>query len=542
MAAAYCLRPCPYPAKALFLSWALLIATAVLARTGHPQITAPSDAPTYTLRGSVTNSVTGDPIRRVLVQAGPFAQLTNAEGRFEFSGLSAGQFSIGVQKPGFFTADGGGGNPATMVDVGPKTQDVVIKLIPEGIIFGHLTDENGQPMEDVFVHVRGWRVINGRRQLQEMGGQSTDEEGNFRRFGLIPGTYYLQTGEVAERGPLQMPFAARRGGYPSSYFPGVRQFSAATPIQVAAGQKVEADFSLHRISAFQISGQVTFYPGGHVNMLQLMDSSDRTSPFPVDLDFENGTFIARVVPAGSYSLTAMGVDEAGHPLFGEKAITVTSNLTGVVVSMAATVSIPVVVETEFSSSSLAGNQTPVMVQLSAVGDSGQMYVSDRPQQGRDQGNSGLVISSVQPGRYYAAVNPQGNWYVESVASGSADLFRETLTVGSGTQVAPIRVVLRDDGASLAGVVRSQGEPVSASVLVIMQDEPLRVPQILMADRQGAFQIENLPPGDYVVLAFDNTAELEYANRDVLRDYFSQGTRVTLGAKDAKRVNLDVIHR
>ena len=397
-------------------------------------------------------------------------------------------------------------------------------------------------MEDVFVHVRGWRVINGRRQLQEMSGQSTDEEGNFRLFGLMPGTYYLQTGEVADHGGMQMPFSAGRGGYPSSYFPGVRQLNAATPIPVAPGQKVQADFSLRRISAFQVSGQVTLYPGGRVTMLQLMESSDRSSTLPVDLSFGNGAFIARVVPAGSYSLTAMGVDEAGHPLFGEKAITVASNLTGVVVSMAATVSIPVVVETEFSSSSLAENQTPIMVQLSAIDDSGQMYVSDRPQQGRDQGDSGLVISSVQPGRYYAAVQPQGNWYVESMASGSTDLFRETLTVGSGTQVAPIRVVLRDDGASLAGVVRFEGEPVSASVLVIMQDEPLRVPQVLMADRQGAFQIENLPPGDYVLLAFDNTAELEYANRDVLRDYFSQGTRVTIGAQDAKRVNLDVIHR
>jgi hypothetical protein len=541
MAAAYCLRPCPYPAKALFLSWALLIATAVLARTGPPQIAGSSDAPTYTLRGTVANSVTGDPIRRVLVQAGPYAQLTDAQGRFEFTGLSAGQFSIGVQKPGFFTGNGGGG-PATIVDVGPKTPDAVIKLIPEGIIFGHLTDENGEPMEDVFVHVRGWRVINGRRQLQETSGQSTDEEGNFRLFGLMPGTYYLQTGEVADRGAMQMLFSAGRGGYPSSYFPGVRQLNGATPIQVAPGQKVQADFSLRRISAFQVSGQVTLYPGGRVTMLQLMESSDRSSTLPVDLSFGNGAFIARVVPAGSYSLTAMGVDEAGHPLFGEKAITVASNLTGVVVSMAATVSIPVVVQTEFSGSSEVGKQPPVQVYLRSIGDDEQNYLSQEPQPGRDNIDRGLVLPSVQPGRYYAAVQPQGNWYVESMASGSTDLFRETLTVGSGTQVAPIRVVLRDDGASLAGVVRFEGEPLSASVLVIMQDEPLRVPQMLMADRQGAFQIENLPPGDYVVLAFDNTAELEYANRDALRDYFSQGTRITLGPKDAATVNLNAIHR
>lgn len=547
MAAAYCFRRCPGLFKALFLVW-MLLAGALLARAGDLlQAAQEANSSTYTLRGTVINSVTGNPIRRVLVQAGAYAQLTDAQGHFEFSGLPAGQFAIGVQKPGFFDQETGNGTPPTMIDVGPKTPDVIIKLIPEGVIFGRLTDEHGEPMEGVFMQVRGWAVVNGRRRLRQMGAQSTDEEGYFRIFGLRPGTYYLQAGELANRrGPLRMSLSSRSGGYSSSYFPGVRQFSAATPLRVGAGQKVQADFSLHRVAAFQVSGQVAFYAGGRVAAVFIIDSSDRSISLPVEVDPGSGTFVAREVPAGSYVIQAQGVEglqePSGRQLIGEKGVTVSSNLTGVVVPMSPGVSIPVLVETEFSGSSLLGNQSPVQVQLWSAGEDEQVYVSQGPQPGRENNDPGVFLESVRPGRYYVEVQPQGNWYVESATSGGADLFGETLVVGSGSPVAPIRITLRDDGASLSGTVRLDGKPASASVLLVRQDEPLRVPQMIMSDRQGAFQITNLPPGDYVVLAFDNMAELEYANRDALREYFSQGVRITLGSSDAKTINVDVIRR
>jgi Carboxypeptidase regulatory-like domain len=60
----------------------------------------------YSLSGTVVNAVTGEPIRRALVQIymGPEqASLTDDTGHFEFNGLSPGQTSVTVQKPGFFS-------------------------------------------------------------------------------------------------------------------------------------------------------------------------------------------------------------------------------------------------------------------------------------------------------------------------------------------------------------------------------------------------------------------------------------------------------
>ena len=533
MAAAFRFRPCLKAA---------LICACLLATAGS-QGQASAQSASYTLGGTVVNSVTGEPIRRALVQVGGGRmQLTDSQGRFEMSGLEGGSYSITAQKPGFFPEPRFSSTDPTMLTLNRDMAGVVVKLVPEGIIFGHIADENGDPLEGVFVRARDWRIVNGRRRLEFVGGQSTDEDGGFRFFGLMPGTYYV----VASVAPGRMPMLAGsfpgHGGYGTTYFPGVTQLAAATPIKLAAGQKVQADFALHRHSLFRVAGQVTGYAGGTVNSIHLTDPAAGESAWPVRFDSATGAFVAREVPPGSYRLEVVAMDRQGHTLFGEAALSVAANVNGIVVTVAAGTSIPVIVQTEFSSPAQGDNQTPVRVHLAPTGVSGQSFfrpeVWSRP--AGDKEGGGSVIPSVQPGKYYAEFNPNGDWYVQSAASGSTDLFTDPLIVSSA--VAPIQVVLRNDGATLAGEVRSRGFAVSGTVLAVMQDEPLRIPWMARSNPQGRFHFENLPPGDYVVLAFENLGDLEYANRDALRDYLSQGTHVTLGSKDAKAVNVELIGR
>src|SRR4029077_3795028 len=67
---------------------------------------AQSDA-AYPIRGTVINSVTGEPILGVLVQSYSNRQrsvLTGADGSFQFANVPAGTVNLSVHKPGFFTA------------------------------------------------------------------------------------------------------------------------------------------------------------------------------------------------------------------------------------------------------------------------------------------------------------------------------------------------------------------------------------------------------------------------------------------------------
>jgi hypothetical protein len=473
-------------------------------------------------------------------------QFTDGQGRFELSGFAAGRYGITARKPGFFSPSRlDWGRSVMFVSVKGDMSDIVLKLVPEGIISGRVTDENGEPMEGVGMRVRGWRIINGWRREEEFSEHGTDQDGQFRFYGLMPGTYYLTASVMSERSSVSSVGFPGAGGYPTTYFPGVTQFNAATPIKLEAGQSVQADFALHRLPAFQVTGEVTGYSGGRLQWLQMVENFDPSITLPVELNRATGTFVARGVPAGSYTLAATAEEQTGRRLVGQATVNVaSSNVSGIVVVVGPAVSIPVILQTESDNPSASRNSVSVTVQLSVAGGGGQNFFNQGAWSGptEDKDHGGLLITSVQPGRYNVEVTPTGGWYVQSLLSGSTDLFAEPLTIGTGGSAVTIQALLRDDGATLGGEVRSGGNAAAATVLAVMQGAPLRTPWVVNSNNQGGFRFENLPPGDYVVLAFDNIADLEYANRGALRDYLSQGTAVTLGSKDSKTVNVELIRR
>ena len=62
-----------------------------------------------------------------------------------------------------------------------------------------------------------------------------------------------------------------------------------------------------------------------------------------------------------------------------------------------------------------------------------------------------------------------------------------------------------------------------------------------AGADGKFSIQNLPPGRYLVLAFSTPNQnLEYRNQEVLRQYESKGTLVTLEPGQKAEVKVSVL--
>ncbi|HYK39217.1 MAG TPA: carboxypeptidase-like regulatory domain-containing protein, partial [Candidatus Eremiobacteraceae bacterium] len=108
----------------------ILLGHLLLLKTSSAQL-APANA-TYTLRGTVINSVTDEPIQRVLVELSGDHQrhfLTGADGKFEFQNVPPGLTAIGLQKPGYFPAQtlSRKGSPA-LVTVGPDQPPAVLRL------------------------------------------------------------------------------------------------------------------------------------------------------------------------------------------------------------------------------------------------------------------------------------------------------------------------------------------------------------------------------------------------------------------------------
>src|SRR5580698_3775088 len=97
------------PSVGLFVA---LFASTLLAQSDpqtdvQPAPQAPA-AGQYKFTGSVVNAVTGEPIRRALVQlegGSERSALSDSNGHFEFAGLPAGQVNVTARKPGFFAQE-----------------------------------------------------------------------------------------------------------------------------------------------------------------------------------------------------------------------------------------------------------------------------------------------------------------------------------------------------------------------------------------------------------------------------------------------------
>ena len=153
----------------------------------------------YTLKGTVINSVTSEPIRGALVQVyfnGQSSMLTGPDGKFQFAGLPPGQSTIMVRKPGFFSEDDFEPNARGqhLATTGPNSLPVVLKLVPEGVVYGHISEEDGEPIEGLPVELLAQHLQNGKKIWDRRPQAVTDEDGNFRIAELQPGDYYLSAG------------------------------------------------------------------------------------------------------------------------------------------------------------------------------------------------------------------------------------------------------------------------------------------------------------------------------------------------------------
>jgi protocatechuate 3,4-dioxygenase beta subunit len=113
---------------------------------------------------------------------------TDFEGKFEFKGLSAGEYDVTVSKSGFTRSVSNG------VKAGDGSSPMDVVLNPGASISGRLVQSNGQPVTGYTVMARSASAPGGGGMLM-MGGRGNnvvpaDPDGGFLLEGLVPGTAY----------------------------------------------------------------------------------------------------------------------------------------------------------------------------------------------------------------------------------------------------------------------------------------------------------------------------------------------------------------
>jgi len=154
---------------------------------------APEEKPA-SVEGTVTNSLTGEPLARAHVTFNGYARgkqlkygaISRADGKFTIAALPAGNYSATAERVGFVkTGENGQESPEQVkFGAGDRKTDLSLKLTPAGAIAGRVLGADGESMESIEIEA----VRSGTRAEST----ETDDQGNFRIGGLTPGKYRIR--------------------------------------------------------------------------------------------------------------------------------------------------------------------------------------------------------------------------------------------------------------------------------------------------------------------------------------------------------------
>jgi hypothetical protein len=226
---------------------------------------APQPA-TGNIEGTVLNSVTMTPLANAQITvSGLPAQInlfSDQTGRFLIPNVPAGTYFIGVMMDGFFGPELNGASPAGAVTgvivTGGQTRRIPIPMAPGGTISGTIFDAEGVPVVDARVQVLRVTYADGIPIVGNAGTQTTDDQGNYRIFGLRPGEYYVAATPKLNSAGIVTRDAVSNASLPvRTLFPNAVDLSQASVIRLHAGEEISGiRFSFQKAIPIRISGQV----------------------------------------------------------------------------------------------------------------------------------------------------------------------------------------------------------------------------------------------------------------------------------------------
>lgn len=522
------------------------------------------------IRGTVVNSKTREPIPRALVFCpdNRFATLTDDRGRFQFSvslvepepspegirSYAAPNFpyTLMARKPGFLPPS----QDQVVLRPDGDLSDLTISLAPESLIVGHVGIPSSDGFERIQVELFRRTVREGAEHWDSAGNTTSRSDGEFRFAELRPGSYKLVTHESLDRDPLSFNPRGPLFGYPPVYFPSAMDFSTASVIQLSAGTTFVADLSPVRREYYPVKIKISNATPDLPLGIQVWPQGHPGPGFSLGYNAVEET-LQGMLPDGFY---VVQVSAYGPRQLNASASLVVKGapVSGQTVSLLPSISIPVNFHEEFErqetfaqvsaqSSGGTANQWRRSIQVNLVpietyGTAGGASLR-HPQNPED--DSPPIIENVQPGRYKIVVNtPVG--YAASLASGGTDLLTKPLVVSAGGAIPPLDITLRDDGAEISGTIEGassvpSGRQLQGQVCFIPASEGEGQFRTAWLSPEGSFQLEQLPPGTYRVLAFlHSQSELEYRNAEAMSKYDSLGEVIRVAAGQKQRVRVPLI--
>ena len=567
--------------------------------------------------GQVIDAVTGRPLRDAIVTITSASQvtrdeslaatriLTTADGYFVFRDLARGNFTVRAAKQGYTDGvagrrrPGGPSQPIALAD-GERVGDVAVRMWRPGALAGTVVDEAGEALVNIRVRAFRRTVGAGRPQFIGAATATTNDRGEYRLGGLVPGEYIVlvparqvvvahalarevQAGRLhpprdlgaalspeakavqvedsliaLDGSPLPPPRSAERLFYPPTFHPSALTIDLTVPLTISAGEERGGiDLQLQPVPTLRVSGLVVG-PDGAAAGIPIRLWPKALDDFALEQDATtttadgNGAFSFPAVPSGHYSLRVSSVqaDPEGRisPLqpgrWADVPIAVgKEDLDAVVLTLNDALRIRGHIELENTRQTASSVRLgPVQMLVQSAG--GSPALATAPPSTPSDGD--FTIGGLSPGRYF--VRPAGSpagWTLKTVMYNGRDISEAPLDLQEN--VDGVVVTFTEKSTLLRGVVRlPQGQADAGAIVIAFPTDVAAWPDFGPSPRRvrsswtstaGEYSIGGLPPGEYHLVALPDDKASEWRDPASLRALARVATQVAIRDGEQKTQDL-----
>jgi len=531
--------------------WSLGARAWAAPQSASPAATVPSGG--YRIAGTVVSKADTRPLARsrVTIRDAKDGQkfeflITSEDGKFEFTRLPAGKYSLSGAKRGFISASyeqHDEFSTAIVTGAGIDTENLVLRLAPNAVIAGKVLDEVGDPVRQATVTLYYDDHSSGVDRIHPFSGAQTDDLGEYELTPLRPGTYFLSAGGKPWYAvhPPSAPVNSESNGqeapatdrsldvaYPVTYYPDVTDADSALPIPIRGGERVEADFHLNPVPSLRLlfhapdDGSHTFF----VPQLQQPAFDGYTSVQTSVIGTASpGVVEVTGIPAGRYNVSIHGPAST----LQVSGVDLTKDGEEVDVSKGEASS-----SVKFSIQ-IAGEAAPP-AQLTVGLRSGSRVVGASQTDSKGEAD----LEQIAVGKYEVVVWGTGKRYsVARISAQGAEVSGHTLSVAAGSSPS-VSLSVVTGNTDIQGTVTKAGKGFAGAMVVLVPKLPEQDRDLFRRDQSdldGSFLLHAVIPGDYTLLAIENGWDLDWSQPGVIAAYLKKGRKIAISNQDGRPMNL-----
>ena len=526
----------------------------------------PSSAQCF-VSGRILNAANGEPVRRARLilrrtdnltgdsnSPAAYTTVTDDHGRFAMKDIEPGQYRFSASHAGFsdllYGARRLSRNGITLsLDAGQQLTGMVVRMTPHAVITGRILDADGDPIQDAQVIADRYRYVTGKRQLVPLGYASTDDQGEYRLFGLAPGRYYI---EANLRNPMMLMQATHHASKPveesyvPTYYPGATDIGNATVIELAPGSQIRGmDFTLSKARTVSVRGHVNT-PSDVNRQPGMIVLAPRGRPalgrdiHRVQVVDRQGTFEIAGISPGSYTLTASMNDGKTSYSARQQVDVGGSGIEDVALSLS-------------QGSELAGElrfegQTPPSLTGIGVGlvefERYDGPLGARPySEVKEDGTFTLPNIAGEIYRAFVQGLPAG-YYLKSVRIGDEEL-KETGIDATREVSGTLLLTVSSNAGQIEGVVTDAKQKPVPGATVVLVPEPKKRERYdaftqLTTDQYGRYALKTVEPGEYKLFAWEDMESEEYLDPEFLKPVEARGSAITIHEGSHESADLQLI--